>query len=106
MGSPQPTHLCLPESLRESRSADCSSQLVSGRNSVSISLQDFESCQTVSIAESAQCLLVGWPAQLVLRDQTSLYAPPIRATSPLLVRQARCQQRRFGTAGGTSRSSR
>src|SRR5947207_4111150 len=39
------------------------------------------------------------------RNQISLYAPPIRATSPLLVRQARCQQRRFGTAGGISRSS-
>src|SRR5437764_6047382 len=27
--------------------------------------KDFESCETVSIAESAQCCLVRWPAQLV-----------------------------------------
>src|SRR5206468_9090942 len=36
--------------------------------------KDFESCETVSIAESAQCCLVRWPAQLVLRDQRSLYS--------------------------------
>jgi hypothetical protein len=36
--------------------------------------KDFESCETVSIAESAQCCLVRCPAQLVSRDQTSLYS--------------------------------
>jgi hypothetical protein len=36
--------------------------------------KDFESCETVSIAESAQCSLVRCPAQLVSRDQTSLHA--------------------------------
>jgi len=36
--------------------------------------KDFESCETVSIAESAQCSLVRCPAQLVWRDQTSPYA--------------------------------
>jgi hypothetical protein len=35
--------------------------------------KDFESCETVSIAESAQCPLVRCRAQLVSRDQTSLY---------------------------------
>ena len=35
--------------------------------------KDFESCETVSIAESAQCPLVRCPAQLLSRDQTSLY---------------------------------
>jgi hypothetical protein len=35
--------------------------------------KDFESCETVSIAESAQCPLVRCSAQLVSRDQTSLY---------------------------------
>src|SRR5205809_6019867 len=34
--------------------------------------KDFESCETVSIAESAQCPLIRRPAQLVSRDQTSL----------------------------------
>jgi hypothetical protein len=36
--------------------------------------KDSESCETVSIAESAQCSLIRCPAQLVSRDQTSLYA--------------------------------
>jgi hypothetical protein len=36
--------------------------------------KDFESCETVSIAESAQCSLVRRPAQLLSRDQTSLYS--------------------------------
>jgi len=36
--------------------------------------KDFESCETVSFAESAQCLLVRCPAQLLSRNQTSLYA--------------------------------
>jgi hypothetical protein len=36
--------------------------------------KDFESCETVSIAESAQCSLVRCPAQLPARDQTSFYA--------------------------------
>jgi hypothetical protein len=36
--------------------------------------KDFESCETVNIAESAQCPLVRRPAQLPLRDQTSFYA--------------------------------
>src|SRR5437773_6896147 len=36
--------------------------------------KDFESCETVSIAESAQCPLVRCPAQPLSRDQTSLYA--------------------------------
>src|SRR5438132_10882429 len=36
--------------------------------------KDFESCERVSIAESAQCCLVRCPAQLVSRDQTSLYS--------------------------------
>jgi hypothetical protein len=35
--------------------------------------KDFESLETVSIAESAQCSLVRSPAQLPSRDQTSLY---------------------------------
>jgi hypothetical protein len=35
--------------------------------------KDFESSETVSIAESAQCSLVGCLAQLVSRDQISLY---------------------------------
>src|SRR5256714_14765281 len=35
--------------------------------------KDFESCETVSIAESAQCCLVRCPAQLPPRDQTSFY---------------------------------
>src|SRR4029077_3228344 len=35
--------------------------------------KDFESCETVSIAESAQCPLVQRPAQLVSHEQTSLY---------------------------------
>jgi hypothetical protein len=35
----------------------------------------FESCETVSIAESAQCCLVRWPAQLVLRDLRSHLLP-------------------------------
>jgi hypothetical protein len=34
---------------------------------------DFESWETVSIAESAQCPLVECPAQLPPRNQTSLY---------------------------------
>src|SRR5204863_8881999 len=34
---------------------------------------DFESCERVSIAESAQCPLVRCPAQLVSLEQTSLY---------------------------------
>jgi len=38
------------------------------------SAKDFESCETVSIAESAQCPLVRCRAQLVSRDQTSLYS--------------------------------
>src|SRR5438876_10067310 len=33
---------------------------------------DFESCETVSIAESAQCPLVRCPAQLVSREQALL----------------------------------
>jgi hypothetical protein len=36
--------------------------------------KDFESCETVSIAESAQCSFVRRPAQLLSRDQTSLYS--------------------------------
>ena len=36
--------------------------------------KDFESCETVSIAESAQCPLVQCPAQLLSREQTSPYA--------------------------------
>jgi hypothetical protein len=36
--------------------------------------KDFESCETVSIAESAQCPVVRCPAQLLSRNQTSLYA--------------------------------
>jgi hypothetical protein len=36
--------------------------------------KDFESCETVNMAESAQCPLVRCPAQLASRDQTSLYA--------------------------------
>jgi hypothetical protein len=35
--------------------------------------KDFESWETVSIAETAQWFLVRCPAQLVSRDQTSLY---------------------------------
>jgi hypothetical protein len=35
--------------------------------------KDFESCETVSTAESAQCPLVRCPAQLPSREQTSLY---------------------------------
>src|SRR5437879_12795113 len=35
--------------------------------------KDFESCETVSIAESAQCSLVRCPAQLVSHEQTPLY---------------------------------
>jgi hypothetical protein len=36
--------------------------------------KDFESCETVSIAESAQCPLVRCLAQLQSREQRSLYA--------------------------------
>jgi hypothetical protein len=36
--------------------------------------KDFESWETVSIAESAQCPLVRCPAQLPSREQRSLYA--------------------------------
>jgi hypothetical protein len=36
--------------------------------------KDFESCETVSIAESAQRSLVRCPAQLVSHNQTSRYA--------------------------------
>jgi hypothetical protein len=36
--------------------------------------KDFESWETVSIAESAQCPLVRRPAQLLSRQQISLYA--------------------------------
>src|SRR6266403_3969336 len=36
--------------------------------------KDFESRETVSIAESAQCPLVRCPVQLLSREQTSLYA--------------------------------
>ena len=35
--------------------------------------KDFESCEMVSIAESAQCLLVRCPAQLVNHESTSLH---------------------------------
>jgi hypothetical protein len=34
--------------------------------------KDFESCETVSIAESAQCPLVQCPAQLVNHESTLL----------------------------------
>src|SRR5438874_5125921 len=36
--------------------------------------KDFESCETVSLAESAQCPIVRWQAQLVSCNQASLYA--------------------------------
>src|SRR5207244_6704055 len=35
--------------------------------------KDFESCETVSIVESAQCSLVRCPAQLLNHEQTPLY---------------------------------
>src|SRR5207247_4569323 len=35
--------------------------------------KDFESCETVSITESAQCPLVQCPAQLLNHELTSLY---------------------------------
>src|SRR6478736_1160066 len=35
--------------------------------------KDFESCETVSIAESAQCPLVRCPAQLVNHESTGLH---------------------------------
>jgi len=36
--------------------------------------KDFESCETVRIAESAQCCLVRCPAQLASHAQPALYA--------------------------------
>ena len=39
-----------------------------------VAAKDFESCETVSIAESAQCPLVRCPAQLPSCEQISLYS--------------------------------
>jgi len=55
-------------------------------------MKGFETCETVSIAESAQSSLVRYPAQLPSRDQISLYSkidvfiPVHRKWQPVLKR--------------------
>ena len=56
---------------------------------------DFESCETVSITESAQCSLVRCPAQLVNHESTSLHV--------IMTRQARMDTNRRCSGGCVSR---
>jgi hypothetical protein len=43
--------------------------------------KDFESCETVSIAESAQCPLVRCPAQLLVAPEVNEGGPSCEQTS-------------------------